>query len=821
MRGRVLIFGCLFFVFFSGTTNASEKINFDFNWKFMQQEVVSAENPAFIDNDWRVLNLPHDWSIEGTYKETENGTDWQSGYLPAGIGWYRKTFDLNSSWKDKQIQIMFEGAYLNSDVWINGHHLGHRPNGYISFYYDMTPYLKQKNNVIAVRLDHSKPLTGRWYTGSGIYRSVYLMVHSKTHIEPWGVHFQTPEVSKAKADFKIDIDYQQMQKKPVVVCARLVDNTGKTIAQTEQKTNSNVHGKQSVTLTGTVANPRLWSLDEPYVYRLISTIKAEGKIIDETSQLVGFRKLEFSATEGFKLNEEPMKIKGVCDHHSAGAVGAAIPEDVMYRRLKILKEMGVNSIRTAHNPYAPSFYTMCDTLGILVMNEAFDGWEKEKARDDYGNYFEEWWQRDLTDFIKRDRNHPSVFMWSIGNEVSAATPATQQKLVDFIHALDPTRPVTQGGTDPTRGMTVDYEKNFKYLDIVGFNGNGEEVGEFEKFQEMNINRPAIGTEVPHTYQTRGVYRTQTTWRRRDFPAPWELKSNIPWDKFKSRVFEIPDLSEQEIFPEEIENEYYQSSYDNASVRISARHSWQRTCSFPFLMGEYRWGSFDYLGEAEWPQRCGNFGIVDICGFPKDHYYLYQSLWSDKPMVHMLPHWTHPGKEGVVIPVVVYTNCGSAELFLNGKSLGKKAYVGEQLVWDVPYQSGELKVIAYNGNQVMDKKSYQTAGKAAGFNVTTDKQKVKANQKDVIHVEIDVADAAGNFCPMANNLIQVEVTGAAKILAMDNGDPIDLSAYQVNTKEAFRGKCLLMLQATDKTGIIQVNITSPGLKKSTLQFVAEK
>lgn len=821
MSGRVLTLGFLFFVFVVGKTSASEKINFDLNWRFIQHEVVNAEKPSYSDNEWRKLNLPHDWSIEGEYKETENGTDWQSGYLPAGIGWYRKTFDLSSSWKDKQIQILFEGAYLNSDVWINGHHLGHHPNGYVSFYYDLTPYLRVKNNVVAVRIDQSKPLTGRWYSGSGIYRSVYLMVHSKTHIEPWGVFFQTPEVSKEKADFKIDIDFQQMQNKPVVVSAILIDDNGKTITQTEQKSSTTAQGKQSVTLTGKIANPKLWSPDAPYVYRLICTIKAEGKIIDELSQLVGFRKLEFSASKGFKINDVPMKIKGVCDHNSAGAVGVAIPDDVMYRRLKMLKEMGCNSIRTAHNPYAPGFYTMCDTLGILVLNEAFDGWEKAKARDDYGNYFNTWWKADLGAFIKRDRNHPSVYMWSIGNEVSGATPATQKKLVDFIHALDPTRPVTQGGTDPTRGMTVDYEKNFKYLDVVGFNGNGEEVGEFEKFQEMNLSRPAIGTEVPHTYQTRGVYRTKTTWRRRDFPAPWELKANIPWDKFKSRVFEIPDLSEQEVFPEEIENKYYQSSYDNASVRISARQSWQRTSSFPFLMGEYRWGSFDYLGEAEWPQRCGNFGIIDICGFPKDHYYLYQSLWSDKPMVHMLPHWTHPGKEGVTIPVVVYTNCGYAELFLNGNSLGKKAYEGEQLVWNVPYQTGELKVVAYNGNQVMAEKTYKTAGKAAGFNVTADKQKVKANQKDVIHVEIDVADAAGNFCPMANNQIQVEVTGAAKILAMDNGDPIELSAYQVNTKKAFRGKCLLMLQATDKTGIIQVNITSPGLKKSTLQFVAEK
>jgi len=460
---------------------------------------------------------------------------------------------------------------------------------------------------------------------------------------------------------------------------------------------------------------------------------------------------------------------------------------------------------------------MCDTLGIMVMNEAFDGWETEKAEHDYGNFFEEWWKRDLTDFIKRDRNHPSVIIWSIGNEVRKASPETQKMLVDAIHELDPTRPVTQGGTDPTRGMTVNYEKNFQFLDIVGFNGNGEEVGEFEMFQSMNLNRPAIGTEVPHTYQTRGVYRTKTSWRRRDFPAPWELKNIIPWDEFKVRVFDIPDLTEEEVFPEEIENKYYQSSYDNASVRISARHSWQRTMSFPFLMGEYRWGSFDYLGEAEWPQRCGNFGIIDICGFPKDHYYLYQSLWSDKPMVHLLPHWTHPGKEGVEIPVVVYTNCDAAELFLNGISLGKKNYVGEQLVWLVPYQQGEILVRAYNNGKEVASKAYQSAGSASGFEVKADKKIIRANERDVVHLEIDVVDKNGYFCPRAANLVEIEVSGPAKILAMDNGDPIELTPYKVSQKKAFRGKCLLMLQATAEPGTVTVKLNSPGLETKTVQL----
>ena len=820
MKMRLLTAVYIACVLFFAELQASEKINFDLHWKFIQEEVVDADKPSFDDQNWRSLNLPHDWSIEGEYKETENGTDWQSGFLPTGIGWYRKTFDMDKTWKNKMVQLMFEGVYLNSDVWINGHHLGHRPNGYISFYYDITPYLKKKGNVIAVKVDHSKPLTGRWYTGSGIYRPVHLLVHHHTHIEPWGVFFNTPDVSKEKATWKVDVEFINSTGKAVKIKTELLDKSGKVVASDEKQAAQNSKGKQQLSLSADVKNPQLWSTDKPYVYTLRSTLYENGKKVDVNEQLVGIRKLSFSATEGFKLNDVPMKIKGVCDHHSAGAVGSAIPDDVMYRRLKLLKDMGVTSIRTAHNPYSPTFYAMCDTLGIMVMNEAFDGWEAEKAEHDYGLFFKAWWQRDLTDFIKRDRNHPSVIIWSIGNEVRRATPATQKMLVDAIHALDPTRPVTQGGTDPTRGMTVDYEKNFQYLDIVGFNGNGEEVGEFEMFQSMNLNRPAIGTEVPHTYQTRGVYRSKTTWRRRDFPAPWELKNIIPWDKFKDRVFEIPDLTEEEVFPEEIENKYYQSSYDNASVRISARHSWQRTISFPFLMGEYRWGSFDYLGEAEWPQRCGNFGIIDVCGFPKDHYYLYQSLWSDKPMVHMLPHWTHPGKEGTEIPVVVYTNCNAAELFLNGNSLGKQDYVGEQLVWYVPYQAGKLTVIAYNDSKQMAALTYQTAYKPAGFAVNLDKKVLRPNEKDVVHVEIDIVDANGNFCPMASNDVKVEVSGPATILAMDNGDPIELTPYRVNNKKAFRGKCLLMLQTTAEPGLVTVNLSSNDLNTKTFNVLVE-
>lgn len=813
MISRFLSF--FFFILILGIKlNAEEKQNFDLNWKFINHNVLNAESSAFNDSHWRTLNLPHDWSIEGEYKQTENGTDWQSGYLPAGIGWYRKCFNLKSEWINKKVQILFDGAYLNSDVWINGHLLGHRPNGYISFYYDLTPYLKKSNNVIAVKIDHSKPQTARWYTGSGLYRSVFLLISNKTHIDPWGVYFTTPTITKDKADIQIEISYQNPKKSALIVSTKLLNKEGLIVASNEQQ---NQELNISTKISAVVPNPKLWSVDSPYVYTLVCTLKNEGKIIDQTSRIVGIRKLSFCSDVGFKLNDIPLKIKGVCDHHTAGCVGSAVPDDVLYRKLKLLKAMGCNAIRTAHNPYSPQFYNMCDTMGIMVMNEALDGWEKSKTNDDYGLYFNDWWQKDITDFIKRDRNHPSVIIWSIGNEVTGATPETQKKLVDLFHGLDSSRPVTQGGTDPTRGMSVDYEQNFKYLDIVGFNGNGEEFGEFEKFQKMNLNRCAIGTEVPHTYQTRGVYKTKTTWRRRDFPAPWELNPKIPWDKFKTRVFEIPDLGVEEFFSEESQNKYYQSSYDNASVRISARQSWRRTTSFPFLMGEFRWGSFDYLGESEWPQRTGNFGIIDICGFPKDHYYLYQSLWSEKPMVHLLPHWTHPGKEGITIPIVVYTNCQSAELFLNGKSLGMKIYEGEQLVWQVPYQPGELKVVSYNNNIKAAEKTYITANQPYTIKCIADKKSIRANQKDIIHVEIDVVDKKGNLCPMASNLINIEVSGASKLLAMDNGDPIELTSYQINHKKAFRGKCLLILQATSKPGVIILNINSPGLESKTLFF----
>lgn len=802
----------LFFLFsIIVNTGAAEVIGFDVGWKFYQGNVEEeALSPGYNDSGWRQLDLPHDWSIEGTYEQTANGTDWQSGYLPAGTGWYRKTFAYNPDWKDKKVRIQFDGIYLNSEVWINGHSLGKRPNGYIGFEYDLTPFLKEGDNCIAVKVDQSKPLTGRWYTGSGIYRHVHLNISSPVHIAYSGICFRVDTFLPDKALCSVVVSIVNPGKEKVRVVSCLQDTEGRIIARTTRSESVSTEEKVAMNVTA----PERWSPENPVVYTLVCRLEQGGNVLDEVQQFVGFRSLEFSPEFGFKLNGKVTKLKGVCDHHTAGAVGAAVPEDILHYRLKLLKEMGCNAIRTAHNPFSPEFYTMCDTMGLMVLNEGLDGWNTPKAADDYGHYFEEWWERDMTDFIKRDRNHPSVIMWSIGNEVNKASPEIQRNLVDLFHSLD-SRPVTQGGADPTRGMSVDYKENFGRLDIVGFNGNGEEVGEFEKFRNDFPSVCAVATEVPHTYQTRGVYRTKTQWRRRDFPAPWEQGDPVKWDQFEKRVFPIPDLTEEEFFPEEAVNPYYQSSYDNASVRISIRKAWQRTCSFPWLMGEFRWGSFDYLGEAEWPQRCGNFGIIDVAAMPKDAYYLYQSLWSDKPMVHLLPHWTHTGKEGQIVPVVVYTNCESVELLLNDVSLGTQPYDGEQLVWIVPYKAGKIEARAKKGDKIVATDVQQTASSPYTVAFSANKLELKAASSDVARLELDVVDRNGVLCPYASDELVFELTGPVRLLGVDNGDPVDMFPYKQPRCHAFRGKCVLLLQATDTSGTAVITIRSARLKEKKI------
>lgn len=810
----------------------------DFDWRFQPGDVEGAREPGFDDSRWRTLDLPHDWGVEGEY--SPDAGDWQSGYLPAGIGWYRKRMQWQPGWAGKRVKILFDGIYCNSDVWINGHHLGAHPNGYIGFEFDLTDHLEKGMNVVAVRVDHSKPLSGRWYTGSGIYRHVWLIVTDPVHIETWGTFFTTPEVGQEQARFRVvtDLSNKAADNRGVTLSTVLLDREGRTVAKQSTPVELRPGAMQSVTQNGTIAKPVLWSPGNPYLYTLRTTVESEGRPIDVSDTRVGIRKLEFSGSFGFKLNGKVMKLKGVCEHHTAGAVGSAVPDSLLRWRLELLKAMGCNAIRTSHNPVAPVFYDLCDELGLMVLSEALDGWDKPKARDDYGNYFKDWWKEDLTRFIRRDRNHPSVIMWSIGNEVAGADRNTQKQLVDLFHSLDPTRPVTQGGKDPTRGMKGDTYAS--QLDIHGFNGDGEEQGVLEKFHAAHPEMPVVCTEVPHTYQTRGVYRTQTQWRVRDFPAPWEIRSGKAGKlgNLAEAAFPIPDLTPTEVFPEAVARTffykgrevplemkqpwqptlYYQSSYDNATVRISARKAWQRTRDFEFVIGHFRWSGFDYLGETnQWPSRCANFGIIDLCGFPKDQYHLYRSMWTDAPMVHILPHWTHPGKEAVSIPVVVYTNCDSVELFLNGKSLGEKPYKDEQLVWMVPYQPGTLRAIARRNGKQAAEAVQVTAHDPARLRIRASNLKPAADRTGVVRMEIDVVDSRNVLVPAANHMIEFAVTGPARLIGVDNGDPLDLSPYRTNRRRAFHGKCLALVQVSDRPGEISFAAASAGLRSATVRL----
>ncbi|MBL4561434.1 MAG: DUF4982 domain-containing protein [Labilibaculum sp.] len=779
------------------------RASMDFDWKFTLGDPAGVEELDFNDSGWRVLDVPHDWSIEGDYNKN-NPSGIAGAFLPTGIGWYRKAIKISKLCDDDKYFIEFDGVYMNSDVWINGHHLGNRPYGYISFAYDLTPYLTEGKNILAVRVDHSKVPSGRWYTGSGIYRHVWLTQTKNIYIPQWGLAVSTPKVDKEEA--LVNLNIQVKNETGTLLRGQLTNvvyaPNGQKVAETSEEIEL---GKQfSGSFSLNVNSPVLWSPDQPAMYNIETQIRVKGKIVDTYTTPFGIRSIEVCGSKGFFLNGKSVKFKGLSNHHDAGAVGAAVPDDVLYRRLKLLKEMGCNALRTTHNPYSPEFYNMCDTMGFMVLNEAFDGWWKPKAKHDYGNFFKDWWKTDLADFVHRDQNHPSVVMWSIGNEVPGFPGEQQKTIVSYLRSLDNTRPVTQA-----RG----YKE--PYADIAGFNGHGEFKEVLEKYHENYPNKAIIGTEITHTLQTRGIYRTKTWYRTKDNPAPWEKPEDFA--KMEDKVYKIKDLSKEEIFNGITHK--YQSSYDNSIVRIGVRDDWNRVEQNDYYLGNFRWTGFDYLGESfGWPARTANFGIIDLAGFPKDHYYLYQSLWSSSPMVHILPHWTHLGKEGKEIPVVVYTNCESAELFMNGKSLGEKQMGQErQLVWMVPYEKGVIEVNAKTNGEILCSKKIETAEAPAQVTIFSDKKTVCANRTDVIHFEITITDKKGVMVPYADNLVEFEVSGPAKLLGVENGDILDLSPHKVYSRATFNGKCLLMLQTTNEPGLIQVKATSGNLKSSKVMI----
>jgi beta-galactosidase len=787
-----------------------QKEKFDFDWKFSKGDFPKASEKDFDDSGWQQLDVPHDWSILDTFSE-DNPTGKQGGYSSGGVGWYRKHFTLNDKDVSALISIEFGGVYENSEVWINGQYLGKRPFGYISFSYDLTPYLNfDDENVIAVRVDNSKQPNARWYTGSGIYRHVWLITTNELHIARHGVYATTREIAADSAVLEVSTSIENNGgEKQFSLLNRVYSGNNELIAQFESTATVSRNDKQDIVQEITIDSPELWSPDDPNLYRLTSLVKVGDEIVDEVNTTIGIREFSFAAETGFSLNGKSMKFKGVNNHSDLGALGAALNDRVLERRLEILKAMGCNAIRTAHNPPSEVLLDMADRMGFMVMDEAFDEWleswpfggvKKPEGKVKYGYHlhFNEWAEKDLAELVRRDRNHPSVILWSVGNEIPDSHlevgPGRLKKLMEVVRREDPTRPITAGITH----MQKANESGFaSALDVTGYNGGGGSAFLYEQDRETYPDRIFLATEVPHSFQTRGIYRTQS-WYRDENPL--------------GGIMKVPDLTGEEVFTGV--PKYYSSSYDNAMVRIGARDSWRRTRDLPYMCGEFRWTGFDYLGETMfgWPAKFWNFGVIDMCGFPKDTYYFYQSQWTEEPMVHILPHWNWKGKEGVEIPVVAYSNCDSVELFLNGKSLGEKE-MGDNmdLVWLVPYEPGVLAAKGRRDGKVACEKEVTTSGTPAKIQLLADRETISADGQDVVHVEINILDAENHFVPDAANEMAFKVTGEATIMAVDNGDPLNEHSFISTKLKAFNGKALVIIRSTKKKGAFMFYAESEGLE----------
>jgi len=786
----------------------------DHNWKFIQSDLKDAEKQGFDDTNWRTLNLPHDWSIEGEFKE-DAITKGPGGYLPTSIGWYRKHFTLSSIGKDQQYWIEFDGVYMNSDVWINGQHLGKHPYGYTSFYYDLTPFIKKGDNIISVRVDNSIQPNSRWYSGSGIYRHVWLNIAGPVHIGQWGTYITTPKVDSSSATISVrtSIESKSPIAKKIVLRSVIKDETGKEIATVETPFSLVPSGKADIEQSLKVALPVVWSIDMPSLYTLHSSVFEGAKVIDNLISTFGIRKIEFDKDKGFFLNGKHVKINGVCLHHDAGCLGSAVPEQVWRRRLQILKEMGCNAIRTSHNPPAPEFLDLCDKMGFLVMDETFDEWVEAKGQVEYGyhKYFAECSQSDLLCMIHRDRNHPSVVIWSAGNEVPDQVvengSEVLRKLIETFHKEDPTRPVTQANDRIAAGDGPAKLPFLELQDIVGYN------------------------YVDRWFKRRELYYSVD---RHDHPD-WKMigTENVSIGGIRGQYSIGPDLSDNRPG----------RSRDYRLGMIEAEQLWKFTSVNDYVIGDFMWTGIDYLGEAFWPTKSSSSGVIDLCGFPKDGYYFYQSQWTKKPMVHIFPHWNWAGHEGQVIPVIAYTNCDTVELFLNGKSFGIKSYVFPQqghsggwnayarpyippttsdlhLSWDVPYEPGTLKVVGKKDGKIVTEE-VRTSSKPAAIRLSSDRKDISADAWDIVNVKVEIIDENGLVVPDADNLIEFKVEGEGILIGTDNGNPKDKTQMKSKKRNAFNGLALAVIQSTDKSGKISITAVSADLKNAVLQVVSTK
>jgi len=765
-------------LFVGATLQARERVNFDKGWRFILADSAQMAKADYHDAGWRLLDVPHDWAIEGDFY-VGNPSGAGGGALPGGVGWYRKKFTVDTV--NNKYFLEFDGVYMNSTVYVNGQKVGFRPYGYSSFEYDITPYVKEGENVVAVRVDNSDQPNSRWYSGCGIYRHVWLTKTNPVHVKHWGVENLTIGTVP-------------------VVRNTLIDPLGKIVGKSK--------GLKS---TINIAKPMLWSCDVPNIYKVRTEVLVGGQVVDEVETTTGFRDFMFDAKTGFWLNGRNFKLNGVCEHHDFGCLGAALNEDALHRKLTKLKEMGVNSIRSSHNPPAPELLNMCDTMGLIVMDESFDMWRRKKTQNDYARFFDEWHERDLTDLVLRDRNHPSILMWSIGNEVleqwssaeadtltleqanlilnaghDASTLAKDgelsvqslltQHLADIVRRYDTSRPITAGCNEPSPNNHL-----FKsgVIDIIGFNYHHQ----WAKDVPQNFpGKPFIFSESVSALQTRGYYKMPSdsiTWA----PKEWWLPYTDP--------------------------SYMCSAYDNFHASWSSTHeeTWDVVKHTPYVGGQYIWTGWDYIGEPTpygFPARSSYFGIIDLAGFPKDSYYMYQSEWTQKPMLHLFPHWNWvPGD--YIDMWCYYNGADEVELFINGESQGVRRKTGEQpekrynmhnatvdlnseyhVGWRVTFDPGEVKAVSRKDGKVVCEQVIKTAGAPDHIRLSVDYQ-----GKETTFITAEVVDKDGNLCPWAEDQIYFIYEGEGKILGTDNGCQTSMENFKAPQRKAFFGKCLVV------------------------------
>lgn len=804
-----------------------------FGKRYQRPEGNPGENIAYVksdfdDSEWRHLNLPHDWAIEGPFNIDYNGS---TGKLPYwGIRWYRKTLELSQDDAGKQIYLDIDGAMSYASVWCNGQYVGGWPYGYASFRLDLTPYIKAgQKNVLAIRLDNPDD-TSRWYPGSGIYRNVWLVKTSPVHVEQWGTFVRNQQVDSEIAVMEMGVNIENHAGKDVQVKLQtsvyLQGKDGRPVGEevTQSMTKDIAIKKDSwssARFQFKVDKPKLWDIDTPNCYVAVSRVFMDGKEMDSYETPFGIRTIEFTHDQGFMLNGQKVAIKGVCMHHDLGALGAAFNEVAAERQLRIMKEMGANAIRTSHNPPAPELVALCDRMGLMMQLELADTWQKGKRKNDYNLLFDDWSEADMRSLVRHYRNHPSVIMWSIGNEMPDQTTdqgvIIARNLTAYCHDEDPTRPTSLG----CNKRDAVFRDIVNQVDIFGLNYFHKT---YPVFKEQNPTRRYHASETSSATSSRGEYFFPVTTDVNDSRSGFQL-----------------------------------SSYDMTTIGwgCAPEVQFKMNEEYSFMSGEFVWTGFDYLGEPtpynkdltnllnfsdpnelekarkeleelgkiKTPSRSSYFGIVDLCGFPKDRYYNYKSYWRpDVPTVHILPHWNWQERIGEITPVHIYTSGDAVELFLNGKSLGRreKVHSYDRLTWDdVRYEPGSLRAIAYKNGQKWAEELVETTGKPAALQVTAEKTELKNDGTDLSFIRVAVVDSQGRVVPRSKNHLKFSVTGPAEIIATDNGDATSLLPFQLSERDAYNGLALVILRSQYmKQGKVVLTVESKGLPKQKVVLKVE-